>query len=65
MKPFTFNPTAKLFVPLTCIYIKKKYEQAYLNKNTGQIIYLMETTKCIPKYLEKRQQKLQNIKYKT
>lgn len=53
MKPFTLNPNAKLFVPLTCIYIKKKYEQAYLNKNTGQIIYLMETTKCIPKYLEK------------
>ena len=41
-----FNVNAKEFIPSLKEYL-------YLNKNTGQLIYIMATTKNLPSYLHK------------
>lgn len=52
MNSFAFNINAKPFIIATNIVVKKKLEEIYLNKKTGQQIHLMHTTKNIPKYLK-------------
>ena len=56
-----FNINAKEFVPSFLVKkievkekkpVKRFEEQLYLNNITGQLIYMMATTKNLPKYLQ-------------